>query len=88
MKYRELEYSRTFNLGSFQSERIGLTVDLDETENLDENFRTLKAIVFRLHQEGELLEDSKVAVEADKQPDKMAPWKLQVLATPGQRRRH
>ena len=43
MKYRELEYSRTFNLGDYQSERITLKIDLDETEDLDECYRTTKA---------------------------------------------
>lgn len=73
MKYRQLEYSRTRNLGNFESERIGLTVDLDETEDLDEAFRTTKAKVFHLHEEGALLEESKTAVEADKQSEKTAP---------------
>ena len=66
MKYKELEYSRNFNLGNYESERITLKVDLDETEDLDESFRTLKATVFRLQKEGGLIEDSKKVVEADK----------------------
>ena len=65
MKPRELEYSRTFNLGDFQSERITLKVDLDETEDLDESYRTLKARVFKLQQEGDLLEETKKAVDSD-----------------------
>lgn len=142
MKYRELEYSRTFNLGDYQSERISLTVDLDEIEiakhekeirsklplgstarlsvnraveilrelkreergepieepdleeaeesqqlkefltryakalkkieNLDESFRTLKATVFRLQSEGELLEDTKKAIENEKRGEEHA----------------
>jgi len=70
MKYRELEYSRTFNLGQYESERIGLRVDLDEIEDIDETFKTMKGRVFKLHEEGRLLEDSKAAVEADKQSKK------------------
>jgi hypothetical protein len=66
MKYRELEYSRTNNLGNYESERITLKVELDETEDLDESYKTLKATVFRLQKEGGLIEDSKKVVEADK----------------------
>jgi len=69
MKYRELEYSRNFNLGNYESERITLKIDLDENEDLDESYRTLKATVFRLQQEGGLIEDSKKVVEADKRLD-------------------
>ena len=64
MKPRVLEYGRTFNLGDYESERITLTVDLDETEDMDEAFRTTKARVFHLHEEGKLLEESKAVVES------------------------
>lgn len=64
MKYKELEYSRTFNLGQFQSEKITLSVDLGPIEDLDEAFRTVKAKVFKLHEEGKLLEETKQAIEA------------------------
>ena len=64
MKYRELDYSRNFNLGNYESERITLKVDLDETEDLDESYKTLKATVFRLQKEGGLIEDSKKVVES------------------------
>lgn len=70
MKPRHLEYSRTFNRGNYESERISLTVDLDEIEDLDEVFRTTKAKVFHLYEEGELLEETKTAVEAEKQLEK------------------
>ena len=66
MNYRELEYSRTFNLGDYQSERITLKIDLDETEELDESFRTLKASVFRLQSKGEIIDNSNKSIEADK----------------------
>lgn len=66
MKIKELEYSRLFNLENYENERIGLVADLDETEDLDENFRTLKAKVFHLHEEGKLIEDSKKAVKSKK----------------------
>lgn len=71
MKYRQLEYSRTFNLGDYQSERISLTVDLDDVlEDLDETFKTTKAQVFRLHEKGSLLEETRAVVEAEKQLEK------------------
>ena len=66
MKYRELEYSRTFNQGNYESERITLKVDLDEAEDIDESYRTLKAAVFKLQSKGEIIDDSKKAVETDK----------------------
>ena len=66
MKYRDLEYARTFNLGNYESERITLKVDLDETEDIDESFRTLKGTVFSLQSKGEIIDDSKKAVESDK----------------------
>ena len=65
MRFRELEYSRTFNLGHYQSEHITLKADLDETEDLTESFKTLKFAVFRLHKEGEQIEETKKIVEAD-----------------------
>ena len=49
MKIKEVEYSRTFNLGEYESERIGLRVELEETEELDEAFAVIKARVLRLH---------------------------------------
>ncbi|MFX0199459.1 MAG: hypothetical protein ACFFCW_25335 [Candidatus Hodarchaeota archaeon] len=64
MSPRRLEYSRTFNLGNYESEKIGLTIDLDEMEDLDEAFRTTKAKIFHLFEEGNLLEESKEAIEA------------------------
>ena len=66
MNYRELEYSRTFNLGDYQSERITLKIELDENEDLDESYRSLKASVFKLQQEGCLIENTKRVVEIDK----------------------
>jgi len=74
MKIRELEYSRTFNLGKYESERIALTVELDPIEDLNESFRTTKAKVFTLHEVGNLLEASKTVVEAVDNLDNL-PWK-------------
>ncbi|MDH5439098.1 MAG: hypothetical protein OEZ48_09550 [Candidatus Bathyarchaeota archaeon] len=50
MKMKEVEYSRTFNLGEYESERIGLKAELDEAEDLDEAFRNIKERVLRLHE--------------------------------------
>jgi len=50
LKIKEVEYSRTFNLGQYESERIGLKVELDESEDLDEAFRNIKARVLQLHE--------------------------------------
>lgn len=66
MKYRELEYSRTFNLGEYESERVALRADLDETDDIDETFKTMKGRIFKLHEEGQLLEETRAAVEADR----------------------
>lgn len=49
MKIKDLSYQRTFNLGNYESERIGLTAELDDPVNLKEAFRKLKREVFELH---------------------------------------
>ena len=69
MKYLQLEYSRTFNLGQYESERVGLTVEVDPDEDVDEVFRTVKARVFSLHEGGKLLEESRKVVEGEKKLD-------------------
>lgn len=51
MKIREIEYSRTFNLGQYESERISLRVELDETDDLNKAFNEVKTHVFQLHKE-------------------------------------
>lgn len=51
MKIREIEYSRTFNLGQYESERIGLRVEVDETDDLNQTFNEVKTRVFQLHKE-------------------------------------
>lgn len=51
MKIREVEYSRTFNLGQYESERISLKAELDETDDLKQTFIKVKAHVFQLHKE-------------------------------------
>jgi hypothetical protein len=51
LKIREIEYSRTFNLGQYESERISLRVELDETDDLNKAFNEVKTHVFQLHKE-------------------------------------
>jgi hypothetical protein len=51
LKIREIEYSRTFNLGQYESERISLRVELDETDDVNQTFKKVKTQVFQLHKE-------------------------------------
>jgi len=51
LKIREIEYSRTFNLGQYESERISLKAELDETDDLKQTFNKVKTHVFQLHKE-------------------------------------
>lgn len=50
MKVKELSYQRTFNLGNYESERIALTVEVDELQDLKQQYRELKRLCFELHQ--------------------------------------
>jgi len=65
MNIREVHYARKFNLGNYESEEIGLLVELDAAEDLDEAFKALKGQVFRLHDEGGRLEKAKARVEIE-----------------------
>jgi len=49
VKLKELSYQRTFNLGNYESERIQLVVEVDELQDLKEQYRALKQQVFELH---------------------------------------
>ena len=49
MKLKELTYTRTFNLGNFENEKISLKIELEPTDYLDETFKRLKETVERLH---------------------------------------
>ncbi|TRZ48414.1 MAG: hypothetical protein D4S01_10355 [Dehalococcoidia bacterium] len=60
----ELEYSRTFNLGDYESEKITVKVSVDVTENPIDVFKDTKALAFSMHKEGKLLEESKKVVDA------------------------
>ena len=50
MQILEVRYSRRFNLGNYEGEEIGLSAQLDASDNLDEVFKTLKGQVMRLHE--------------------------------------
>ncbi|MHA1631369.1 MAG: hypothetical protein ACTSXC_00925 [Candidatus Freyarchaeota archaeon] len=50
MQILEVRYSRRFNLGNYESEEIGLSAQLEDGDNLDEVFKTLKGQVMRLHE--------------------------------------
>jgi hypothetical protein len=45
MKITEIIYHRTFNLGNFNSERIGVKVDINEGESASEALETAKQLV-------------------------------------------
>lgn len=45
MKFKTIVYQRSKNLGNYESERIELTVELDENEDVDEAIALLKSKV-------------------------------------------
>ena len=49
MKITEITYNRTFNLGNFNSERIGVKVDINEGESASEALETAKQLVEETH---------------------------------------
>ena len=49
MKITEITYHRTFNLGNFNSERIGVKVDINEGESASEALETAKQLVEETH---------------------------------------
>jgi len=51
LKYRELVYSKKFNLGNYENETISLTIDLSHNEDVNDAFRKLKAKVLQLQAE-------------------------------------
>lgn len=72
MKWNQLEYSRTFNLGNYESEKITLSAEFDPADELEESYKTLKAAVLGLHESGKLIEESKAVAES---ADRLAPVK-------------
>lgn len=49
MKIKTLFYQKTFPLQAYANEKIGIEVELDETDDLDTVFQELKTKVERLH---------------------------------------
>ena len=49
-KYKELTYQKTVNLGNYESEKIGITVTLEEGDNIDLCFEKIKSKVMELKQ--------------------------------------
>ncbi len=49
MKVKSINYQKTFNLGNYSSERIGVEVDVDEGEHLEEVFDYAKWLVEGMH---------------------------------------
>jgi hypothetical protein len=49
MKITDITYHRTFNLGNFNSERIGVKVDINEGESANEALELAKQLVEETH---------------------------------------
>ena len=77
MKPIEIEYSRTFNLGKYESEKIGVKVAVDETESPFDALKESKALVLSLHEEGKLIEESKKVAEAAEPKDERPKYDLE-----------
>jgi len=48
MKLTKVSYGKTFNIGNYQSERVEMEVEIEETDALCEVFAALKASVHSL----------------------------------------
>jgi len=51
MRFTQVSYQKTFNLGSYQSERIGVELELSEGESPKEALDTAKQLVEEYHKE-------------------------------------
>lgn len=47
-----ISYQKTFNIGSYQSERIGVEIEINEGEDAKEALSTAKALVHEFYMEG------------------------------------
>ena len=52
MKIDRISYQKTFNIGSYQSERIGVEIELNSGEDAKEALSTAKALVHEFYMEG------------------------------------
>ena len=48
IKVKEIRYDRTFNLGNYENESIGFTIEIDETDDTKQCFEYLKQFVLSL----------------------------------------
>jgi len=64
----KISYQKTFNLGSFQSERIGVEISLNEGEDAKEALNTAKNLVHEYYMEGLPKEPIQIEQVADNKP--------------------
>ena len=81
MRVSELEYSRTFNLGEYESERIGLKVTVEESENPFDVFKDTKALVLSLHDEGKQIEESRKTATEEQPTEQQLEYDLMKVRT-------
>jgi len=55
MQINQVSYQKTFNLGNYSSERIGVEIVLNEGEDAKEALNTAKALVEEYHQQSSLM---------------------------------
>jgi len=55
MTINQVSYQKTFNLGNYSSERIGVEIVLNEGEDAKEALNTAKALVEEYHKENNVL---------------------------------
>jgi len=79
MHIDRISYTKTFNLGSYQSEKIGVEIALNEGEDAKEALSTAKALVHEYYMEGlpaqpethSIVADNQIVpiVQVDKEPE-------------------
>lgn len=65
MHISKVNYTKTFNLGSYQSEKIGVEIDLNEGEDAKEALAAAKDLVHEYYMEGLPLQPETHSVVAD-----------------------
>jgi len=68
MHISKVNYTKTFNLGSYQSEKIGVEIDLNEGEDAKEALSTAKALVHEYYMEGLPEQPEVLSMVADNKP--------------------
>jgi hypothetical protein len=63
-----INYTKTFNLGSYQSEKIGVEININEGEDAKEALSTAKALVHEFYMEGLPVHPEIFSVVADNTP--------------------